>query len=101
MFARKTHFSSDFIQSLNRFLVKFLRAAQHLGLIQQLRVEFYGLHLQICGKEVSGIGQGAVALQQDSVEIRKVFLNGIRNLVTASGIIGCVSGIPAIAKLVA
>ena len=30
MLARKTHLTTDFIQSLNRCLVELLRAAQHL-----------------------------------------------------------------------
>ncbi len=81
MLARKTHLTTNLIQSLNSSLVEFLRAAELFALIQQLCVELNGLHLHICGKQICGIGECAMALQKYSVEIREIFLNCIRDLI--------------------
>ena len=43
-----TKLTSDFVESLNLSFGEVLRTTKHLGLVEKLCVEFYGLHLVIC-----------------------------------------------------
>ena len=92
-------------------------SAKELGLIQKLCVELYRLHLHVCGVKVCAPCKCSVVLKKYCIKVWKVFLKVVRNsivegvpysaigthprAITASGMIGCVSGIPAIAKDVA
>ena len=62
MTALHAELSPDFVEILHLLRGELLGAAQHSGLVQELRVELHGLHLQISGTQGIGIGQGAVVL---------------------------------------
>ena len=81
MLAGQSHLSSDLIQLLNRSLIELLRSAQHLRLVQKLRIEFHGFHLHVGRQQIGAPGQGAVILQKNRVIIRKILLHVVRNLV--------------------
>lgn len=109
--------SPDFIEVFHLLGRELLGAAQHPGLVQKLRIKLYGLHLQIGVQQRIGIGQSTVVLQQHCVKVLHVLetASGISMVeglpyfaigthpraMTASGMMGWVRGMPAMAKLVA